>query len=101
MLIAPPPNGVAPGTITVAVTDEPPGGLPAPSGRPLGGLHLSSAPKTHQRPNSNSQLPKASCFALNRPGTDGQVDTREPRSMKQAGHVLRKRTLRATRGASV
>ncbi|HZM95943.1 MAG TPA: anti-sigma factor [Vicinamibacterales bacterium] len=32
MLIAPPPNGVAPGTITVAVTDEPPGGLPAPSG---------------------------------------------------------------------
>jgi anti-sigma-K factor RskA len=32
MLIAPPPPGVAPGTVTVAVTDEPPGGLPAPSG---------------------------------------------------------------------
>ena len=32
MLIAPPPSGVAPGTVTVAVTDEPPGGLPAPSG---------------------------------------------------------------------
>ena len=32
MLIAPPPGGVAPGTVTVAVTDEPPGGLPAPSG---------------------------------------------------------------------
>jgi anti-sigma-K factor RskA len=32
MLIAPPPTGVAPGTVTVAVTDEPPGGLPAPSG---------------------------------------------------------------------
>jgi anti-sigma-K factor RskA len=32
MLIVPPPTGVAPGTVTVAVTDEPPGGLPAPSG---------------------------------------------------------------------
>jgi anti-sigma-K factor RskA len=32
MLIVPPPAGVAPGTVTVAVTDEPPGGLPAPSG---------------------------------------------------------------------
>jgi len=32
MLIAPPPSGVAPGSVTVAVTDEPPGGLPAPSG---------------------------------------------------------------------
>lgn len=32
MLIAPPPGGVAAGTVTVAVTDEPPGGLPAPSG---------------------------------------------------------------------
>ena len=32
MLIAPPPRGVVPGTVTVAVTDEPPGGLPAPSG---------------------------------------------------------------------
>ena len=32
MLIAPPPRGVAPGAVTVAVTDEPPGGLPAPSG---------------------------------------------------------------------
>jgi anti-sigma-K factor RskA len=32
ILIAPPPGGVAPGTVTVAVTDEPPGGLPAPSG---------------------------------------------------------------------
>jgi anti-sigma factor RsiW len=32
MLIAPPPAGAAPGTVTVAVTDEPPGGLPAPSG---------------------------------------------------------------------
>jgi anti-sigma-K factor RskA len=32
MLIAPPPGGVAPGAVTVAVTDEPPGGLPAPSG---------------------------------------------------------------------
>jgi hypothetical protein len=32
MLIAPPPGGLAPGTVTVAVTDEPPGGLPAPSG---------------------------------------------------------------------
>jgi anti-sigma-K factor RskA len=33
MLVAPPPQGVnAAGTVTVAVTDEPPGGLPAPSG---------------------------------------------------------------------
>ena len=32
MLIAPPPRGLAAGTVTVAVTDEPPGGLPAPSG---------------------------------------------------------------------
>jgi len=32
MLIAPPPRGVARGAVTVAVTDEPPGGLPAPSG---------------------------------------------------------------------
>jgi anti-sigma-K factor RskA len=32
MLIAPPPRGVVPGTVTVAVTDEPAGGLPAPSG---------------------------------------------------------------------
>ena len=32
ILIAPPPRGVAPGAVTVAVTDEPPGGLPAPSG---------------------------------------------------------------------
>jgi anti-sigma-K factor RskA len=32
MLIVPPPAAVAPGTVTVAVTDEPPGGLPAPSG---------------------------------------------------------------------
>ena len=32
MLIAPPPGGLGAGTITVAVTDEPPGGLPAPSG---------------------------------------------------------------------
>jgi anti-sigma-K factor RskA len=32
MLIAPPPIGVAPGAVTVAVTDEPLGGLPAPSG---------------------------------------------------------------------
>jgi anti-sigma-K factor RskA len=32
MLVAPPPSGLAPGTVTVAVTDEPPGGLPAPSG---------------------------------------------------------------------
>ena len=32
MLIAPPPGGAALGTVTVAVTDEPPGGLPAPSG---------------------------------------------------------------------
>jgi anti-sigma-K factor RskA len=32
MLIAPPPAGLAPGAVTVAVTDEPPGGLAAPSG---------------------------------------------------------------------
>jgi anti-sigma-K factor RskA len=32
MLIAPPPAGAAPGAVTVAVTDEPPGGLAAPSG---------------------------------------------------------------------
>jgi hypothetical protein len=32
MLIAPPPPGAAPGAVTVAVTDEPPGGLPAPTG---------------------------------------------------------------------
>ena len=31
MLIVPPPSGVAPGPVTVAVTDEPPGGLAAPS----------------------------------------------------------------------
>ena len=33
MLIAPPPTGVAAGTVTVAVTDEPPGGLAAPLDR--------------------------------------------------------------------
>jgi anti-sigma-K factor RskA len=32
MLIAPPPPGLAPGAVTVAVTDEPPGGLSAPTG---------------------------------------------------------------------
>lgn len=32
MLIAAPPSGLTPGTVTVAVTDEPPGGLPAPTG---------------------------------------------------------------------
>jgi anti-sigma-K factor RskA len=32
MLIAPPPPGLTPGMVTVAVTDEPPGGLAAPSG---------------------------------------------------------------------
>jgi anti-sigma-K factor RskA len=32
MLIAPPPTGLAAGTVTVAVTDEPPGGLAAPTG---------------------------------------------------------------------
>jgi anti-sigma-K factor RskA len=32
MLIAPPPGGIARGPVTVAVTDEPPGGLPAPTG---------------------------------------------------------------------
>jgi anti-sigma-K factor RskA len=32
MLIAPPPPGLTPGKVIVAVTDEPPGGLAAPSG---------------------------------------------------------------------
>ena len=32
MLIAPPPAGLVPGSVTVAVTDEPPGGLSAPTG---------------------------------------------------------------------
>jgi anti-sigma-K factor RskA len=32
MLIAPPPPGLTPGMVTVAVTDEPPGGLAAPTG---------------------------------------------------------------------
>jgi hypothetical protein len=32
MLIAPPPRNLAAGTVTVAVTDEPPGGLAAPTG---------------------------------------------------------------------
>jgi len=32
MLIAPPPAGMTAGTVTVAVTDEPPGGLAAPTG---------------------------------------------------------------------
>jgi len=32
MLIAPPPTGVPGGTVTVAVTDEPPGGLASPTG---------------------------------------------------------------------
>jgi hypothetical protein len=32
MLIAPPPQGVSTGPLTVAVTDEPAGGLPAPTG---------------------------------------------------------------------
>jgi anti-sigma-K factor RskA len=32
MLIVPPPGGVAAGKVTVAVTDEPEGGLPAPTG---------------------------------------------------------------------
>ena len=32
MLIVPPPRGVAGRAVTVAVTDEPTGGLPAPSG---------------------------------------------------------------------
>ncbi len=32
MLIVPPPGGVAGGAVTVAVTDEPDGGLPAPTG---------------------------------------------------------------------
>ena len=34
MLIAPPPAGVPAGTVMVAVTDEPPGGLAAPTGTP-------------------------------------------------------------------
>ncbi len=32
MLIAPPPPGLVPGSVTVAVTDEPPGGLSVPTG---------------------------------------------------------------------
>ena len=32
LLIAPPPGGIAGGAVTVAVTDEPPGGLSAPTG---------------------------------------------------------------------
>lgn len=36
MLIAPPPGGITGGPVTIAVTDEPPGGLPAPTG----GKHL-------------------------------------------------------------
>lgn len=32
MLIAPPPGGIARGPVTIAVTDEPVGGLPAPTG---------------------------------------------------------------------
>jgi hypothetical protein len=32
MLIVPPPGGVAGSGVTVAVTDEPPGGLPSPTG---------------------------------------------------------------------
>ena len=36
MLIVPPPSGATAGPVTIAVTDEPPGGLPAPSG----GKHL-------------------------------------------------------------
>jgi anti-sigma factor RsiW len=32
ILIAPPPPGLTPGMVTVAVTDEPPGGLAAPTG---------------------------------------------------------------------
>lgn len=32
MLVAPPPQPGSAGTVTIAVTDEPPGGLPAPSG---------------------------------------------------------------------
>ena len=38
MLIVPAPQGVA-GTVTVAVTDEPPGGLSAPTG----GKHLAGS----------------------------------------------------------
>ena len=34
MLIAPPPGGIPAGTVTVAVTEEPAGGRPAPSGTP-------------------------------------------------------------------
>ena len=36
MLIAPPPSGISGGPVTVAITDEPPGGLAAPTG----GKHL-------------------------------------------------------------
>ena len=36
MLIAPPPGGITGGPVTIAVTDEPPGGLSAPTG----GKHL-------------------------------------------------------------
>jgi anti-sigma-K factor RskA len=32
ILIAPPPSGIAPGTVRVAVTDEPPGGVAIPTG---------------------------------------------------------------------
>jgi anti-sigma-K factor RskA len=32
LLIAPPPGGIATGPVTVAITDEPPGGLPSPTG---------------------------------------------------------------------
>ena len=32
MLIAPPPGGISSGPVTIAVTDEPPGGLSAPTG---------------------------------------------------------------------
>lgn len=32
MLIVPPPSGINRGPVTIAVTDEPPGGLPAPTG---------------------------------------------------------------------
>ena len=36
MLIAPPPGGIASGPVTIAITDEPPGGLSSPTG----GKHL-------------------------------------------------------------
>ena len=39
MLIAAPPGGLSTGPVTVAVTDEPPGGLPAPTG----GKHLAGS----------------------------------------------------------